>query len=82
MQWRNQCKSMTTIFLLLAEAAERNNKNGRRMEMGGFGKQGNGYLGNDDMIPQEIADAALAFERVRDWLWMQLMRRSEENTLN
>ncbi len=50
--------------------------------MGGLGKQGNGYLGNDDMIPQEIADAALAFEGVRDWLWMQLMRRSEENTRN
>ena len=48
--------------------------------MGGFGKQGNGYLGNDDMISREIEDAALAFERVRDWLWMQLMRRSGENT--
>ncbi len=48
--------------------------------MGGLGKQGNGYLGNDDMIPQEIEDAALAFERVRNRLWMQLIRRSEENT--
>lgn len=45
MQWRNQCKSMTTIFLLLAEAAERNNKNGKENGNGRFGETGKRIFG-------------------------------------
>ena len=47
--------------------------------MGVFGKTGNGYPENDDVIPREIEEAALEFERVRDRLWVQLV--GKENRL-
>lgn len=43
--------------------------------MGGFGKTENEYPGNDDVISRKIEEAALAFEGVRDRLWVQLVEK-------
>lgn len=46
------------------------------MKMNTQRRTANGYLADNDTVLQEIEEAALAFDRVRDRLWVQLVGRS------